>query len=300
MAGWISALARTRDALAGALRRAFRVDRLDAATREELEATLLGADVPAALSAEWLDELDRTPPRGRSRHDVLADILARSLRPPQFAWTRGPVPLSILVVGVNGSGKTTTCAKLAHHAKRAGLTPLLGAGDTFRAAGSEQLRLWAARVGCEVVAGATGADPASVAYDAVEAAVVRKADALIFDTAGRMHTRQPLMQELEKVRRAMGKRLEGAPQETWIVLDAALGRNAIAQARQFHAAVPLSGVIVSKLDGSAKGGFVFSIARELNLPILYAGLGEGADDLAPFDPAGFVRALLETGDAPEA
>lgn len=297
MAGWLSALARTRDAISGALRRAFGAGRLDAAARDELEATLLGADVSAALAREWLDEWERTAPKGRPAHDVLTDFLLRDLPPPSFAWTRGEAPLSVLVVGVNGSGKTTTCAKLARHAIRAGLKPLLGAADTFRAAGSDQLRLWAGRVGCEVVAGATGADAAAVAYDALDAAIARKADAVIVDTAGRMHTRQPLMQELEKVHRAMGKRLPGAPQQTWIVLDAALGRNAIAQARQFHAAVPLTGVVISKLDGSAKAGFVFSIARELNLPILYAGLGEGADDLAPFDPAGFVRALLEVGDA---
>jgi fused signal recognition particle receptor len=200
------------------------------------------------------------------------------------------------VVGVNGSGKTTTCAKLAHRAAAEGLTPLLCAADTFRAAGSDQLRIWAERLGCEVVAGATGADPAAVAFDALGAAIARKSDLLIVDTAGRMHTKQPLMQELVKVRRSLGKRKAGAPEATWIVLDAALGRNAIAQARTFHEAVPLTGIVVSKLDGSSKGGFVFTLADELGIPVLFAGLGEGAGDLVPFDRRRFVGGLLGLED----
>lgn len=300
MVAWIRALSRTRDAIAGALRRALRLEKSDPAALEELEETLLRADVAPRLAAEWIAQMDKAY-RGLqvSKGEMLAQFLARRLRAAPVIWRRETRPLTVLVVGVNGSGKTTTCAKLARRVRAEGLTPLLGAGDTFRAAGSEQLRLWAARVPCDVVAGATGADAAAVAYDAVEAAVARGADVLIFDTAGRMHTRQPLMEELGKVRRAMAKRRPGAPDETWIVLDAALGRNALAQARSFHEAAPLTGVIISKLDGSAKAGFIFSIAEELNLPVLFAGLGEGPDDLAPFDPEAFCRALLgldETGD----
>ena len=293
MVAWISALTRTRNAIAGALRRALRLDRPDPAVFEELEETLVRADVAPRLAADMVAQLEQAY-RGLqvSKSEMLAKMLARRLRAAPGAAPGAERPRIVLVVGVNGSGKTTTCAKLARRARAEGRVPLLGAGDTFRAAGSDQLRLWAERVPCGVVAGATGADAAAVAYDAVEAAIARGADLLIFDTAGRMHTRQPLMEELGKVRRAMAKRLPRAPDETWIVLDAALGRNAIAQARSFHEATPLTGVIVSKLDGSSKAGFVFSIADELNLPVLYAGLGEGPDDLAPFDPDAFSRALL--------
>ncbi len=293
MASWLSALARTRHVVSGALRRVLGRPRVDAATAEELEELLVRADVEAVLAAEIVRTLEHADGAASgSRKDALAGLLARRLPARSFEWKTGHPPLSILVVGVNGSGKTTTCAKLAWCARRAGVRPLLCAGDTFRAAGSDQLRLWAHRVGCEVVSGAAGADAAAVAYDALDAAVARGADTVIIDTAGRMHTRQPLMEELKKVRRAMQKRRPTAPDETWIVLDAALGRNALSQARLFHDAVPLSGVIVSKLDGSAKAGFVFSIARELGLPVLFAGLGEGEEDLVPFQPDAFVKALL--------
>jgi fused signal recognition particle receptor len=199
---------------------------------------------------------------------------------------------------VNGSGKTTTTAKLAHHAAAAGARPLLAAADTFRAAGSEQLRVWGARVGCDVVGGASGADAAAVAYDALAAAKARGNDVLLVDTAGRMHTKGPLMQELRKVSRSLGKGLPGAPHHTWMVLDATIGQNALHQAREFHAAVPLTGVVVAKLDGSSKAGFVFGVSRELGVPILFAGLGEQAGDLVPFEAAAFVDALLGLESAP--
>lgn len=298
MVTWISALARTRRQFAGALSRVFSRDekgeRVDADTLEELEATLLLADLPAALTAELIAEIEKSYKGLRvDGRDMLRQLLTRSLgesRP--FAWPPTDPLLSVLVVGINGSGKTTTCAKLAHLAKQAGRRPLLGAADTFRAAGSDQLRIWAERVSCEAVVGQTGADAAAVAYDALAAARARKCDVAIIDTAGRMHTKQPLMEELSKVRRSMGKNLAGAPHEIWLVLDAALGQNALVQAKMFNEAAPLTGVIVAKLDGSSKAGFIFSIARELKLPIRYVGLGEGMDDLAPFEPTAFVDALM--------
>lgn len=298
MANWMAALKRTRASIADAFQRVIRGGGADHAAMETLEESLLRADVSAALAAEFLDILrgarNETEAARRARMaKLLSDQLPRSV----FSWAEGPRPRSILVVGVNGSGKTTTCAKLARRAMSEGMNPLLCAADTFRAAGTEQLRIWAERLGCDVVSGRSGSDAAAVAFDAMDAAVARGRDVLIVDTAGRMHTRQPLMEELSKVRRAMSKRLDRAPDETWIVLDAALGRNAISQARQFHGVTPLTGVIVSKLDGSSKAGFVFSIARELNIPLVFAGLGEGADDLVPFDPESFSASLIEENHA---
>ena len=230
----------------------------------------------------------------RAMRATFQRVLTAALAPlPPLDWAGLPAPAVVLLAGINGSGKTTTAAKLAHLARRAGRTPLLGAADTFRAAGSHQLQLWAERLGCEAVIGATGGDAAAVAYDAIDAAIARKCDLVLVDTAGRMHTREPLMRELQKVRTAMGKRLPGAPHHTWLVLDAMLGQNAVVQARQFHEMTPLSGVIVTKLDGSSKAGFLFAVRQELNLPVLFAGLGEGLDDLVPFDAPTFVNALLD-------
>jgi fused signal recognition particle receptor len=295
MASWLSALSKTRQALSGAFSKMFGKNQpLDGVTLEELEETLIGADIAAPLVMEWLDTLgDARRGEAMSRKEQLRVMLLEALGEPRtFVWPEEPNPFAVLVVGINGSGKTTTCAKLAHGAKQQGKKPLLGAADTFRAAGTDQLRIWADRVGCEVVSGTQGADAAAVAYDALDAAAARDCNVVVVDTAGRMHTKAPLMNELAKVERAMRKRFEHAPSEIWMVLDAALGQNAIHQARQFHQVVPLTGVIVSKLDGSAKAGFIFSIARELRVPVLFAGLGEGMDDLTPFDPEAFVGALL--------
>jgi len=266
-------------------------------SREEIEELLLQADVPVRLVDEWLEALERDGRRGVSRVELLKQRLLAAFVPADpMVWRRPDGPVTLLVVGVNGSGKTTTCAKLAGMVKAEGLRPMLGAADTFRAAGSDQLKLWADRLGCDVVGGRQGADAAAVAYDALDAALARKSDVVIVDTAGRMHTRQPLMEELRKVSRSMGKRLEGAPMETWAVLDATLGQNAVEQARVFNEVVPLTGVIISKLDGSAKAGFVFSLVRELKCPVRYVGLGEAAEDLVPFDPARFVEALFAVGE----
>ncbi len=292
MAGWFRALGKTRRQLGGLLAKVFG-GKLDEDTLEDLETRLIQADIPVRIVQLILDDLEEgrhnSPEKARAavRHHLLS-LLGES---PDMQ-TAGASPYTILIVGINGSGKTTTCAKLAAAFKREGKKPMLCAGDTFRAAGSSQLGLWADKVGVPVVIGATGADAAAVAYDGMASAVARKADVLIVDTAGRMHTKAPLLEELKKVKRALGKVREGAPDETWIVLDASLGQNAVNQARVFHEQTPLTGCVIAKLDGSAKGGFLFAVRNELGIPIRYVGLGEQMDDLAPFDPDAYVDALL--------
>jgi fused signal recognition particle receptor len=260
---------------------------------EELEEALLGADLSPRLVMKLIEELEedaQLAPIEKKAH--LRRALLNALPPVPDLPSTPEGPLVVLVVGVNGSGKTTTTAKLAHWFQKKGQRSLLAAADTFRAAGSDQLVLWADRLGCEVVSGKTGSDAASVAFDAVKAAEARGADVVLIDTAGRMHTKKPLMLELEKIQRTLGKAMIGAPHATWIVLDASLGQNAVAQARFFHDIVPLTGVIVTKLDGSSKAGFLFSVYQELQVPVYFAGLGEGEDDLEIFDPESFVDALL--------
>jgi fused signal recognition particle receptor len=295
MARWFKALSNSRSKLGGFLRSLVSGGAtLSEDDRDDLETDLLQADVPARLAGELLDAIDASGPDGAL--DALRDKLRESLpQPPLVEWAaaaREAKPHCVLITGINGSGKTTTCAKLAAQVKSAGLTPLLGACDTFRAAGSSQLKIWADRIGVEAVTGAKGADAAAVAYDALDAAEARGADVVILDTAGRMHTKSPLMEELKKVRRAIAKRIPGAPHETWIVLDASMGQNALHQARVFHETCPLTGVIVTKLDGSSRAGFVFAIERELAVPVRFIGLGEAVEDLAPFDRDAFVDALL--------
>jgi fused signal recognition particle receptor len=199
------------------------------------------------------------------------------------------------MLGVNGAGKTTTCAKLAWRASKQGRKVLLGAADTFRAAGTEQLRMWGENLKVQVVSGQQGSDAAAVAFDALEAAHARGADLLFVDTAGRMHTKSHLMDELQKMVRALQKRDPEAPHATWMVLDASLGQNSLNQARVFHEAVPLSGLILTKLDGSSKAGFLFNIQKELpGVPVLFSGLGEAKEDLVPFDATSFLDALFRT------
>jgi fused signal recognition particle receptor len=291
MASWFNALTRTRKGLGATLGRFFSgTAKTDAETLEQLEEALLAADLPPRLAMELTASLSKLEPDLKA---ALQTRLLAELGPATpFQWPDTKELFSILLVGINGCGKTTTAAKLARLAKQQGRRPVLGAADTFRAAGSSQLQLWAERVGCDAVGGLTGGDSAAVAYDALRAAQARGADTVIVDTAGRMHTKEPLMRELDKIRRSMGKACADAPHETWIVLDASLGQNAIVQARYFNEITPLSGVVISKLDGSSKGGFLFAVRRELNVPILFAGLGEGADDLVPFDPQAFIEALL--------
>ncbi len=295
MSSWFAGLKKTRDRIAGALRSVFGGGARPAPeTIEELTDLLVMADVPMALIRELIAEWEKASTRSEPPRDTFRRVLLGALEgsgPPD--WASIPAPGVVLLVGINGSGKTTTAAKLARLAQRAGKRPLLGAADTFRAAGSSQLRIWADRLGCPCVGGPTGADAAAVAFDAVDSALARHCDLAIIDTAGRMHTREPLMRELRKTRAAIAKRLPGAPHHTWIVLDAMLGQNAVSQARLFHEATPLTGAVITKLDGSSKAGFLYSVRRELGIPILYAGLGEGEDDLAPFDPSSFTDALLQ-------
>ncbi|MFH0881130.1 MAG: signal recognition particle-docking protein FtsY [Lentisphaerota bacterium] len=295
MVTWIHALSKTRNQIRGTLSRIFtRGPEIKDVPLEELEETLLRADLPVRLVDELVHTLEKSYGGLRvSKKEMLKKMLVDALGEQQaFSWDAERKPLTVLIVGVNGSGKTTTCAKLARLVQKDKLKPLLGATDTFRAAGADQLKWWAGHIDSEVVAGAQGSDAAAVAYDALNAAIARKMDVLLIDTAGRMHTKQPLMQELQKVRGSLSKQMPGAPDEIWMVLDATLGQNAIHQARQFHESVALTGVIVSKLDGSSKAGFIFGIRKELNIPIRFIGLGEGPDDLSPFDPQAFTEALL--------
>lgn len=297
-------LARTRNRIAHALRR-LGGDTSAADTLEALEELLYTADV-GALAAELLAEADAMLRSGRLARPGelrawLPGRLAGLVQGPAdaaapLALDGGP-PAVVLVVGVNGSGKTTSVAKLVRWLQRRGHRPLVAAADTFRAAAVEQLTIWCERLGVDLIKGATGADPAAVAHDACDAARARGADVLVIDTAGRLHTQRNLMSELEKVARIAGRQVPGAPHETLLVLDATTGQNAIQQARRFGEIVPLSGVILAKLDGSAKGGAVLAIGRELGLPVKFVGLGEQLDDLAVFAPAEFVDALLEPGAA---
>jgi fused signal recognition particle receptor len=260
-----------------------------------LEDASTGGDVGAALAIDLVA-------RARKRRDVTAEAAIRAelrsllaARDPDWEPTRPTSggPAIILVVGVNGTGKTTTIGKLAAREKAGGRRVVLAAADTFRAAAIDQLRIWSQRAGVELVAHAPGADPGAVVFDALDAAVARGADLVIADTAGRLHTKANLMDELTKVRRIVDKRLPGAVPETLFVLDATTGQNGLTQAKAFHDAVGLTGVVLTKLDSTAKGGIVFAIERALGVPVRYVGVGEQIDDLLPFDPDGFVEAVFD-------
>jgi fused signal recognition particle receptor len=271
--------------------------KLDAASLEELEAALIGADLGLPMTNQIIAAVKKSyETQGGAALDVFAvarQEVEKSLGANDAKLRRAPEGVTVVsVVGVNGTGKTTTSAKLAHMIRAGGEISLLAACDTFRAAAIEQLKLWGQRLKVEVIAGAYSADPASVAHDAVAAAQARKAQFLFIDTAGRMHTKQNLMQELQKLHRVMGKQLAGAPHEVLLVLDATTGMNALNQAREFNKAVPLTGLVVTKLDGTSKGGMVVAIQKELGLPIKFVGLGEQPEDLQPFDAKQFAEALF--------
>jgi fused signal recognition particle receptor len=291
-------LQKTHTKLAHEIKRIVtRSPKLDAAGLEELEASLIAADLGMAMTSQIVSAVKRAyETQGSAGGDVFAVAkreVENSLVSNQATLRKAPGGLTVVsIIGVNGTGKTTTAAKLAHLVQSRGETALLAACDTFRAAAIEQIKHWGQRLKVPVIAGAYGADAASVAHDAVAAAQARQADYLFVDTAGRLHTKHNLMQELQKLHRVMGKQLPGAPHEVLLVLDATTGMNALNQAREFNKAVPLSGLIVTKLDGTSKGGMVVAIQRELGLPVKFVGLGEQADDLQPFDAKQFAEALF--------
>jgi fused signal recognition particle receptor len=302
-------LAKTREGLLGSLHRLLPGSRkLTPELYEALEDALLAADVGVAAATAQMDAVrDLVRQSGEADADsvraVLKKVMIERLRTDVdekgtdlfSAAKNKSVPFSarvILLAGVNGVGKTTTAGKLAGLYGRQGKRVVLVAADTFRAAAGEQLALWGRRVGAEVVRHQAGGDPAAVAYDGVAAAQARKSDVVLVDTGGRLHTKSNLMDELRKVKRTLGKALAGAPHDVLLILDATVGQNGLAQARQFHEALGVTGVILTKLDGTAKGGIVLAVASELGLPVQYVGVGEGVEDLQAFEPEAFVDALL--------
>jgi len=275
----------------------------DAAFLEEIETRLLTGDVGVEATSRIMDGLDRKLWRDelkdtRAVMDTLRETMLGILGPCEapLSIPDMPRPFVILMIGVNGSGKTTTIGKLARRFKDQGLKVMLAAGDTFRAAAVEQIQAWGQRNDVPVIAQQTGADPAAVMFDAMEAARARHIDVLIADTAGRLHTQDNLMEELKKIRRVLGKVDPDAPHETLLVLDASLGQNALVQASRFHEAIGLSGIVMSKLDGTAKGGVLLAVAEHLGVPIRYLGIGEAAEDLDEFQAGPFVDALLAGAD----
>ena len=266
-------------------------DPADEAAWERLEEALIAADVGVPATAELVQRLEARSEGGAELGTALEEEVARMLGEPRTLAVAAR-PSVVLVVGVNGTGKTTTIGKLAAKLSEHGRSVVVAAADTFRAAAEEQLEIWAQRAGADFVGSERGGDPAAVAYDAISAAESRARDVVVVDTAGRLHTQANLMEELAKVRRVIGQRLDGAPHETLLVVDATTGQNGLQQARLFSQAVDVTGIALTKLDGSAKGGIALAIAHELKLPVKLIGIGEGLDDLRPFDPEDFARALV--------
>lgn len=293
---WRNGLAKTSKATFGRIASLLGATEISSDTWDELEMLLIQADMGIETTNEVIESLKSiVQTEGLLRSDQLETILRDELRkrldqPPLLNWKGAPSVL--LVVGVNGSGKTTTIAKLGKRFVDEGRSVLFGAADTFRAAAVDQLQIWGNRLGVDVVAGAPESDPGAVAYNAVQAGSARGVDFVIVDTAGRLHTRYNLMEELKKVHRVIGKALPGAPHQVWLVLDATTGQNSLQQARAFKDAVDVTGVILAKLDSSARGGMAFAIKSELGLPVLYAGLGEKPEDLQPFDADAFIEGIL--------
>jgi fused signal recognition particle receptor len=294
---WKQGLEKTRKMAFGTLASIFGTSEITANTWEDLEAVLLQADMGVATTEDVIKSIKAlVKNEGITKTDQLQALLKEDLKsrltiPPAMVLEQNP-PTVILVVGVNGSGKTTTIAKLGYYFQQNQKRVLLGAADTYRAAAVEQLKLWGERLNIPVIAGQFGGDPGAVAYDTVESAIAKQMDVAIIDTAGRLHTRFNLMEELRKVYRVIGKPLPGAPHHIWLVLDATTGQNAIQQARAFKEAVQVNGIILTKLDSSSKGGMAFCIQHELGVPILFMGLGEKMDDLQIFDPDLFINGLF--------
>jgi fused signal recognition particle receptor len=294
------AVSRTRDNLAERIEEVVSIGKeIDRSTLDDLEATLIGADLGTTTTQEVLAKLREKADRKQIkdvdelkrllREELLAILNSANLRPVEKV---GAGPEVILVVGVNGTGKTTTIGKLAQVFRSQGKTVLMAAADTFRAAAIEQLEVWGQRTGTEVIRTKAGGDPAAVLFDALQAAQARHTDYVIVDTAGRLHTKSNLMAELEKMRRTAQRIVVGAPHETLLVMDATTGQNGLQQARQFTESAGVTGIVLTKLDGTAKGGVVVAICRELGLPVRYVGVGEKAGDLLPFDPKEFVDSLF--------
>ena len=295
-----SGLQKTRSSLAGGIENVVHGKaKVGPELLEELEEILLIADVGMNSASFILEDLKKDVAKNRIRENEevleqlksrMKEILSQNIKPITFTENK---PLVILMVGVNGSGKTTTIGKLAQRWKQEGKKVLLAAGDTFRAAAINQLQVWADRAGINCISQKSGADPSAVAYDAVQAAISRDMDVVLIDTAGRLQTNQNLMEELKKIKRVIGKVLPGAPHETLLVLDATLGQNSISQAKLFHETLELDRFVMTKLDGTAKGGVLFNLSGELKLPIYFIGVGEKAEDLQEFDPERFVEALIQ-------
>jgi len=294
-------LKRSQEYLSTGLASVLEPDRpIDDALYEELEEVLIAADLGAPIAADFTNRAREEVMFGKvTRADQFRPLFRRflvdTLTPAAQPIALDARPTVILMLGVNGAGKTTTCAKLAASLKGDGKHVLLAAADTFRAAAIEQLETWGGRIGVDVIRQASGSDPAAVVFDAVKAALARNADALVIDTAGRLHTKTNLMDELAKLKRVIERQCPGAPHESLMVLDAPTGQNGFAQAQMFHEAIGLTGVCLTKLDGTAKGGIVVRIVRELKLPIKLIGVGERVEDLQVFDPVAFVDALVPAG-----
>ncbi|MCK9419811.1 MAG: signal recognition particle-docking protein FtsY [Nitrospirae bacterium] len=290
-------LAKTRKNFADKVGSLILGEKIDEAFLDELEEALIASDVGVATASLALKDLKERFKRNELSSpaqvkDRLRQILFEIISSPSPVFSLTASPSAVLVVGVNGTGKTTTIGKLASRLQAEGKKVMLAAGDTFRAAASEQLSIWGERAGIPVIKHKEGADPSAVVFDAVSAAKARAVDVLIVDTAGRLHTKSNLMEELKKVRRILSRELPGAPHETLLVLDGNTGQNALVQAKMFHETVGITGIVLTKLDGTAKGGIVFAIYKELSIPVKFVGIGEAIEDLRSFDPREFVDALL--------
>ena len=270
-----------------------RTKEIDVDTAESLEEVLLMADVGVAATTEIVEAVRRRQRRGESLRELVKQEMLRVLEATAPATTDGSKPHVVLIVGVNGVGKTTTIGKLANQMRAEGQAPLICAADTFRAAAVDQLQIWADRAGVDMVRASQGSDPAAVVFDAMTAAKSRGRGVVLVDTAGRLHTRTNLMNELDKIRRVAAREVPGAPHEVLLVLDATVGQNGLAQAREFTSVAGVTGIVLTKLDGTAKGGIAVAIAHDLKLPIRYVGVGEAVDDLLPFSPQEYVDAIFQ-------